>query len=234
MWTSYGNKKKKKPQDPAKQIEKLRKKDAEIQPVLINGKLGKTWWGNAWNKNLESYADYSNRIGRGRSYVKSGAVLDLKITSGEVQALVQGSRAKPYQIHITIAPLPEVKWNNIVSRCSNSIGSLEELVSGRFPRDFIELFVSKENGLFPSPKEINFSCSCPDWAYMCKHVAAALYGIGARFDNDPTLFFLLRNIEFSDLIKKSINEKMQSMLQNADRITDRVIKNADTVRIFGV
>ena len=237
MWNNYGYyeyKPKKTKSELATQIEKLRKKNPNIQPVIIEGKIANTWWAQAWNKNLESYADYSNRIGRGRSYVKGGYVIDLSIAPGKVQALVQGTRAKPYEITVEIDPLAPKKWDSIVKRCSHKIENLEKLASGSFPQEFIELFTNKGEGLFPSPKEIHFSCSCPDWAYMCKHVAAVLYGIGARFDNDPTLFFLLREIDFSELLKKSVDEKMKNMLKNAGNITERVMNDVNTYELFGV
>ncbi len=219
-----------------KQIEKLKKKDKGINPVIIKGKkIAETWWGIAWNKNLESYADFSNRISRGKSYVKNGFILDLKINSGEVTALVQGSGNKPYKITITMKPLSEEKWRNILNACSHKISGIEELVEGKFPKALEELFISKEKGLFPSPKEIKFNCSCPDWASMCKHVAAVLYGIGARFDEDPTLFFKLRSIDFEALLKKSVEEKMQSMLLNANKKSKRIIDDEiDISKLFEI
>jgi len=236
MWDyySYKPKKPRKPKNPADQVTKLRKKNPDIKPVVIDGKLARTWWAQAWNQNLESYADYSNRIGRGRSYVRSGAVLDLSITPGEVRALVQGSRAKPYDVTVIITPLQKQRWSEITQRCSRKIANLEDLASGKFPTELLELFTNKGDGLFPSPKEIKFGCSCPDWATMCKHVAAVLYGIGARFDEDPTLFFRLRDIEFSELLKKSIDEKMSNMLKNAGKATTRTLKNVNTLELFGV
>ena len=236
MWDYYGYKprKKTKPKNPADQIAKLRKKNPDIRPVVIDGKLAGTWWAQAWNRNLESYADYSNRIGRGRSYVRSGAVLDLAIMPGEVQALVQGSRAKPYNISVKIEPLQKQRWREITQRCSRKIANLEELASGKFPTELMKLFTNKGDGLFPSPKEIEFNCSCPDWASMCKHVAAVLYGIGARLDEDPTLFFRLRDIEFAELLKKSVEEKMNNMLKNAGKATTRTMTDVDTLDLFGV
>ena len=233
MWNYYGYKTGK-PKNPAETLEKLRKKNPDIKPIIIDGKLAKTWWGQAWNKNLEGYADYSNRIGRGRSYVRSGAVLDLSIAPGEVSALVQGSRAKPYDVIIRIKPLERKRWERITKQCSNKIGGLEQLASGKFPQEFMELFTTRGEGLFPSPKEIDFGCSCPDWASMCKHVAAVLYGIGARFDEDATLFFTLRDIEFSELLKKSVDEKMSSMLKNSEKKTSRTMMDVDTYELFGI
>jgi len=233
MWEYYSYKPRA-PKNPAAQLAKLRKKNPNIQPVIVDGKLARTWWAQAWNRNLESYADYSNRIGRGKSYVKSGAVLDLSIASGNVSALVQGSRTKPYDVNIRIDPLPKKKWSMITAQCSHKIANLQELASGKFPQELMELFTNRGDGLFPSPKEIHFDCSCPDWASMCKHVAAVLYGIGARFDEDPTLFFLLRDIEFTELLKKSVEEKMKSMLKNAGKTTTRTMKDINTYELFGV
>jgi uncharacterized Zn finger protein len=225
----------KKKGDAQKTIEKLRKKNPNISPVVIEGKkIAATWWGIAWNKNLESYADYSNRIERGRSYVKNGMVLDLQINTGTVSALVQGSHKKPYKIEITIAELSEEAWGKIISQCGNKISSMAELAEGKFPKEFEEVFLRQGSGLFPSPKEISLSCSCPDWADMCKHVAAVLYGIGARFDGDPLLFFKLRGIKFEELLKKSVEEKIESMLKNADKKSSRVIEDADISALFGL
>ena len=231
----YSYKKKAKPKDPVAQIQKLRKKNPDIQPVIIEGrKLARSWWAISWNKNLEGYADYSNRISRGRSYVIGGAVLDLAISPGVVSALVQGSRAAPYKITVQIDPLSKNNWDVITQKCSRRLANIEELVSGQFPLELMELFTERGMGLFPTPKEIHFGCSCPDWASMCKHVAAVLYGIGARFDQDPTLFFVLRDIDVSELIKKSVDEKMTNLLKNADSVTDRTITGINTYDLFGV
>lgn len=218
-----------------KSLEKLKKTNPDISPVIIEGRsIASKWWGKAWNKNLESYADYRNRIGRGRSYVKNGAVLDLKIKEGKVEAIVQGSRTKPYTVEIIIDKLNENKWKKLTEICNHRIDTMETLFSGKFPREFDEFFSDSKYGLFPSPKEIHFECNCPDSARMCKHVAAVLYGIGARLDEDPILFFKLRDIDFQELLKKSMEEKMQSMLKNADKKSERIIDDEDVFDLFGV
>jgi len=231
---SYFPPRAKKPADPTAKIEKLRRENPDIEPVVIEGKIAKTWWGSAWNKNLESYSDYANRLPRGRTYVRNGSVVDLKVHPGEVRALVAGSRSEPYRVRVSVDLMEQHKWVALVKHCSRRVGSLEELVAGKFPEELVALFSNRGDGLFPLPSEIHFSCSCPDDAVMCKHVAAVLYGIGARFDKDPTLLFLLRNINFSELIKKSVDDKISSMLANADVITDRVISDIDTLSLFGV
>lgn len=218
-----------------KSMEKLKKKNPDISPVIIEGKsIASKWWGKAWNKNLESYADYSNRIERGRSYVKNGAVLDLRIEEGRVEALVQGSRAKPYSVEITIDKLSKAKWKDMTEVCNRRIETMEALLLGEFPKEFDKFFSDSRYGLFPSPKEIHFNCSCPDSARLCKHVAAALYGVGARLDEDPILFFKLRDVDFQELLKKSMEDKMQSMLKNADKKSERVIDDKDVFDLFGV
>lgn len=218
-----------------KSLEKLKKTNPDISPVIIEGKsIASKWWGKAWNKNLESYADFSNRIGRGRSYVRNGAVLDLKIEEGRADALVQGSSSKPYKVVVTIDKLSKAKWKKMTEICNHKIDTMETLLAGKFPKEFEEAFSGSENGMFPSPKEIHFSCSCPDSAIMCKHVAAVLYGIGARLDANPVLFFKLRNIDFEKLLKKSMEEKMESMLKNADKKSERTIDDSDVFDLFGV
>ncbi|WP_341301794.1 SWIM zinc finger family protein [Lysinibacillus sp. FSL H8-0500] len=225
----------KKQQAAQKALEKLQKKQPDVRPIVITGnKIAKTWWGNAWNKNLEAYADFSNRITRGRSYVRNGFVLDLQIDTGHVNAIVAGSRRTPYEVQISITALAEDRWKAITEICGRSIAGIEQLAQGKFPKELETLFIQQGQGLFPTPDEIQFSCSCPDWANMCKHVAAVLYGIGARFDEDPTLFFKLRNIEIEALIKKSVEEKMENMLKNVGRKTHRVMDDAAITDLFGL
>jgi uncharacterized Zn finger protein len=240
MWGGYYGYKPYKPvsekkAEARKKLAKLQKKNPDVSPIIIEGrKIAVTWWGKAWNKNLESYADFVNRIGRGRSYVINGMVLDLQIGPGAVNAMVSGSRKTPYDVLIRIDKLSEKKWKTIVEQCSRRIAGISDLVEGKFPEDMAQIFLKQGSGLFPSPDEIHFGCSCPDLAEMCKHVAAALYGVGARLDRDPMLFFTLRGIDFSELLKKSVEEKIDSMLKNADRKSDRTIDDADIAGLFGL
>lgn len=218
-----------------RKIEKLRKKDKELAPVLIEGRtIATSWWGKAWNQNLESYADYANRISRGKRYVCNHAVLDLKITDGRADALVLGSSSKPYKVIVTIDSLDEKRWKQVVSLCNHRIDSMEQLTMGKFPKELKELFQEKKYGLFPSPKEIHFSCSCPDYAYMCKHVAAVLYGMGARLDQDPLLFFKLRGVDMNELIRRSVESRLESMLKQAGKKTRRAIPDKEMHDLFGI
>ena len=218
----------------AKKLAALKKKQ-DVSPVIIQGgAIARTWWGKAWNQNLERYADYSNRIERGRSYVRHGAVLDLRIDAGEIKSLVQGSRANPYVIAISIKKLSKNTWQRITSECAGMLESLPELLSGNFPKPLGEIFMQRDSGLFPAPKEIAFECSCPDWADMCKHVAATLYGVGARLDQDPALFFTLRGVDTGDLVSRTVATKAESLLEKAARKSSRVMAESDLSRVFGI
>ena len=192
-----------------------------------------SWWGQAWCRNLEQYADYETRLDRGKRYVKAGTVIDLQIKKGRIEARVQGSRKTPYKVEIRISPLSQESCDTIIEKCGKRIENMESLIKGEFPADLQELFTAKD-GLFPSPKEISFGCSCPDWAIMCKHVAAVMYGIGVRFDENPFFFLELRGIDVDRFINVALESKVESMLGNADNITERVIADADLTALFGV
>ncbi len=218
-----------------KKLKQLKKKRPGIEPVILAGStLARTWWGKSWNRNLERYADYSNRIDRGKSYVRHGAVLDLKITGGRVTALVQGTRAKPYEVLINIAPVKKANWDQIRKQCQGELRSLPDLVAGKFPKELGEIFLAEGKGLFPTPKEISFDCSCPDWASMCKHVAATLYGVGARLDEDPLLFFTLRQADTEELVARAVREKTGDLLARARKKSSRVLGDADLSGLFGI
>ena len=172
--------------------------------------------------------------GRGKSYVRHGAVLDLKIKGGRVTALVQGTRAKPYEVIINIAPVKKANWEQIRKQCQGELRSLTDLVAGRFPKELGAIFLTEGKGLFPTPKEISFDCSCPDWASMCKHVAATLYGVGARLDEDPLLFFNLRQADTEELVARAVQEKTGDLLARASKKSSRVLGDADLSGLFGI
>lgn len=182
-----------------RKMDSLRKKGVDIQPVEIEGrKIARTFWGEAWCDHLESFSDYENRLPRGRTYVRNGSVCHLEINKGEVLAKVAGSEL--YNLHIRIKTLPAKKWTAIRERCAGQVGSLLELLQGKLSNHVMDVVTDRKDGLFPLPKEISLDCDCPDWAVMCKHVAAVLYGVGARLDRQPELLFKLRGVDHEDLI----------------------------------
>ena len=186
--------------DAQRLTKRLAKTGRQRAPVAIDGRtIARSFWGKAWCDNLESYRDYEYRLPRGRSYLRSGAVLDLKVEPGRITAVVAGSRPKPYDVEIKIKSLPPAHWSEIKAQCAGHIGSLIELLEGRLPERVMQIITHREQGLFPKPAQIEMSCSCPDWATMCKHVAAAMYGVGARFDSQPELIFTLRKVDHGEL-----------------------------------
>ena len=209
-------------------------KEEKMEPVVIKGRnIANNWWGKAWCENLESYADYSSRLDRGKRYVKLGTVLDLKISKGKVSARVQGSRKAPYKIEIRISPLSEERCQYIIDKCGGRISDMERLVGGDIPQELKNILIGSE-GLFPSPREISFGCSCPDWALMCKHVAAVLYGIGARFDENPLLFFTLRGIDVERFVKVTLESAVEKMLKNKNAKSSRIILGTRVNELFGI
>ncbi len=182
-----------------KKMEKLRKQGHDIKPVQIGGrKITHTFWGQAWCDHLESFSDYDNRLPRGRTYVRNGSVCHLDIERGWISAMVCGSEI--YTVEIAVKTLPRKKWKEVKNRCAGQVGSLLELLQGRLSKNVMSVVTDRSMGLFPLPGEISLKCSCPDWAVMCKHVAAALYGVGARLDEAPELLFLLRGVDHQELI----------------------------------
>jgi uncharacterized Zn finger protein len=180
-------------------VAKIQRKGQMLSPVVASrGAIANSFWGKAWCQNLERYSDYSNRLPRGRTYLRNGSVIDLKIGPGEVTAQVMGSSL--YRITVSIREVAVAHWQAIARDCARSIDTLVELLQGQLSTSVMERITRPGTGLFPSPKEIAFSCSCPDSAAMCKHVAATLYGIGARLDVEPDLLFGLRKVDAKELI----------------------------------
>ena len=211
-------------------IAALRKKGRSLAPVKIEGrKIATTFWGQSWCTNLERYSDYASRLPRGRSYVRNGLVIDLQIAKGKVRAVVSGSEL--YDVEITITPVTGKRWKNICRECSGTIDSLVELLQGRLAKGVMDRVCREGDGLFPQPSEIKLSCSCPDWADMCKHVAGALYGIGTRLDSEPRLLFELRGVDESELVAGAdqVGGRLKSAPRNA-----KVLADDDVAALFGL
>ena len=213
----------------AKKLAKLRKSGRVISPVETEGrKIARTFWGESWCQNLEAYSDYSNRLPRGRTYVRNGSVLDLQIEAGRVRALVNGTSF--YDVDIEIKRLAAKRWKGIKSQCAGKIDSMVELLQGSISKGVMEIVTRKGEGLFPAPREISLSCSCPDWATMCKHVAAALYGVGARIDQQPEMLFTLRGVEPAEMIAAAVTD-FPTRRKNGG---GRILESDDMASVFGI
>ena len=209
-----------------REMNKLRKKGRDIQPVDIVGRtIARSFWGKRWCDHLESFSDYANRLPRGRTYVRNGSVCHLEIHQGRIGAIVSGS--EPYDVTIRISKLKAAIWKSIKARCSGQIGSMLELLHGRLSQQVMGVVTDRNHGLFPKPSEIQFNCSCPDWAAMCKHVASVLYGVGSRLDDRPESLFLLRGVDTAELIATE-------MTLPGDAATDDALADDALAGIFGI
>ena len=228
MWPPYVPVAKRR-ENATKELARMQKKGMQVQPVQISGrKIADSFWGKGWCDHMDSFSDYANRLPRGRTYVRNGSVCHLDIQPGKIEALVSGSDL--YTITISIAPLTRKKWDEVKSACAGKIGSLIDLLRGKLAGGVMEVVAHRQNGLFPLPGEMSFKCSCPDWAGMCKHVAAVLYGVGARLDHAPEKLFLLRGVNHEELI-----DVTAAVQQAADAPTSRRrIATTGLADVFGV
>lgn len=215
----------------ARELAKLRKtkKGRAAAPVVVGRGIANTFWGQAWCRNLERYSDFENRLPRGRSYVRNGSVLDLHVAGGQVEAAVMGSRL--YHVDVRISALAATRWRALRRDCAGAIDSLVELLQGRLSRAVMARVCEPGTGLFPESKEIQFTCSCPDWAAMCKHVAAVLYGIGARLDEQPELLFVLRGVDHTELVSVAGRGLSKA---GGTPTPDRVLADDNLAELFGL
>ena len=211
-----------------REMDKLRKKGKNIQPVTLDGRtIARSFWGKGWCDHLESFSDYANRLPRGRTYVRNGSVCHLDIRPGRIEAIVSGSEL--YNIVIRIKELKAATWASIKNTCAGHIGSMLELLQGKLSDQVMAIVTDRHHGLFPQPGEMTLDCSCPDWAGMCKHVAAVLYGVGSRLDSQPDLLFLLRDVDAQELIAAEM------ALPDADAgVTGDALADDQLGAIFGI
>ncbi|MCJ8500262.1 helix-turn-helix domain-containing protein [Desulfatitalea alkaliphila] len=211
-----------------RRMTKLQKQGKTIQPVEIDGRtIARTFWGKGWCDHLESFSDYANRLPRGRTYARNGSICHLEILPGRIEAMVSGSEL--YEVTIAIEPLKAKLWKAIRQQCAGRIGSLLELLRGRFSDQVMAVVTHRTTGLFPQPGEIRLQCSCPDWAVMCKHVAAVLYGVGNRLDDQPELLFCLRGVNAGELIATPVALPTETTDTAADTLADDALAD-----IFGI
>jgi uncharacterized Zn finger protein len=229
-WPEYVPVHKRRAQAEARAAKQAKRAGREPEPVHILGRgIATTFWGQSWCKNLESYSDISNRLPRGKTYARNGSVVDLVVTRGRVEAVVAGSMV--YDIAFAISPIAPEKWRAIKRDCATSIGSLIDLLSGRLADDVMKRLVKPGEGMFPSPREINVKCSCPDGARICKHIAAVFYGIGHRLDSKPDLLFLLRGVDQTDLVAAATKESVSRAVRG---MSAHALADDDLSEIFGI
>lgn len=173
---------------------------AGIKAKSQRGKIGESWWADKWIKALEPLLD-PGRLSRGRSYARSGQVLNLDIDPGVVTSRVQGSRATPYRVQISVKMLTAAEWSKVIDALAEQAIFAAKLLAGEMPKEVETAFWAAHVSLFPTARsDLQTSCSCPDYANPCKHVAAVYYLLGERFDEDPFLIFHLRGKDKEQLL----------------------------------
>jgi uncharacterized Zn finger protein len=216
----------------ARALAKLTKHNGrKPEPIIVTnrrGRIATTFWGQAWCDNLERYADFANRLPRGRTYVRNGSVVDLAVGKGKVEARVAGSEL--YTVTVRMAPMAKARWRRLVARCTGKIGSLVGLLRGELSADVMAVLADQKEGLFPAPREMTLDCSCPDWAGVCKHVAAVLYGVGVRLDASPALFFTLRQVDETELLSSATS----GALSRTHRSAGKQIAPDKLAAVFGI
>jgi uncharacterized Zn finger protein len=215
----------------AREASKLSKKSQNLRPIHIKSRgIATSFWGLAWCKNLEIYADWANRMPRGRTYARNGSIVDLQIESGKITALVSGSSL--YKIKISIEPLNKQRWQAIRSDCAQRVSSLLDLMRGKLPDDVLARLSDPKQGMFPSPNELKLQCSCPDYATMCKHIAATLYGVGHLLDSEPGLFFKMRGVDQTELVTDAMTTQTVDDAMGLNQQSDLADENLSA--IFGI
>ncbi len=211
-----------------KVIESLKKKGIDAQPVLpFKGRIASSFWGKCWCDCMESYADYENRLDRGKSYLRHGTVCHLVIDRGKVNAVVSGS--SPYNVSVVIDEIEQSRINKLEKLVKGKVSSQLDLLLGKFPKEIQEVIGAPYTGIIPFPKEIKFTCSCPDIASMCKHVAAVLYAIGRRIDSEPGLLFTLRGLPPDVLCSMAADVNLE-----ADGGEEALTENMDLGNLLGI
>lgn len=210
-----------------REVRRLRKGGKAVEPVEVDGRaIARSFWGKSWCEHLESFSDFANRLPRGRTYVRNGSVCHLSIVPGRVEAIVSGNAL--YEVEVRIAELPSRRWKSLERRCAGQVGSVLELLQGRLSEHVMAVVTDRDAGLFPSPREIELECSCPDYARLCKHLAAVLYGIGHRLDSRPELLFTLRGVDAQDLIATEVR------LPAAPAASGETLSDDELGDIFGI
>jgi uncharacterized Zn finger protein len=165
-----------------------------IRAQSQRGGFGTSWWAKRWTAVLDAF-NLGARLSRGRSYARSGQVLSIDVSEGKIQAKVQGSRPKPYEVKIQVQELPKAAWAKVAAAAAAQAIFASKLLAGEMPHEMEEIFRAAGVSLFPErSKDLTTDCSCPDWSNPCKHIAAVYYLLGEEFDRDPFLIFRMRGM----------------------------------------
>jgi uncharacterized Zn finger protein len=210
---------------------KLGDEGVRLTPVKSAKKsISSSFWGQAWNRNLNHYSMFANQLAPGRTFLRNGAVIDLCVEKGTIRGLVAAQSL--CEVAVKARPVDTARWARLVERCSGSVRSLTDLMSGKLPEETLAAITDESAGLFPEPEEITFSCSCPDWTDVCVHVAAVLYGFSLRLDEEPALLFTLRSTDPADLISSATDKFVSDVAAVSDPMVESDMHQLED--LFGI
>ncbi len=172
-----------------------------LNPVVSRSrKLATRFWGSAWMRHLAVCESGGLCLAPGRTLLRHGCVLDIRVAPGLVSAKV--SAEELYEIELRLAPPDEERVEALATLCAGKIDSLLSLLEGRVDEALLQQLCDPDNGLLPDARDWHISCSCPDWSDPCPHAAAAMYALGVLLDSQPELLFTLRSIDSASLLRK--------------------------------
>lgn len=214
----------------ARAAAKLNAKGEALTPLVVEGRtFGRTFWGRAWCDHIEGLSDFASRLPKGKTYARNGSVINLKVSAGRIDALVMGSEL--YTVKVTVKLLEAATWAGIQRRSAGQIESLVELLQGKMSDAVMRVVTDPAGGLFPTAADMTMRCSCPDPARLCKHLAAVLYGVGVRLDDQPELLFRLRGVDQADLIAAAVTGGVNVADDGATRNT---LGDHELADVFGI
>lgn len=183
----------------AERLRELQSNGAELCPVVNKSrKLATNYWGAAWMRHLARCEAGGLNLAPGRSLLRHGSVLDLRLSQGKIAALVSADEL--YEVELSITPLDDERLEHLKKACYGNIASCVALLEGKVDADVLNMLCADETGVLPEPADWHMYCSCTDWSEPCAHAAAAVYAAGCLIDAEPGLLFTLRGIDVSALL----------------------------------
>lgn len=175
-----------------------------VREIRFTNEVARSFWGRTWCANLEDRGASRHKLARGRTYVRCGAVVNLRILEGRAFARVIGTGL--YTVAVRVEPVSPRRRTAIRDRCARRVDSVAALLRPDPPAAVREIVAHRETGLFPAPAEMTVRCDCYPGRGICVHEAAAMYGIGARLDRSPEDLFRLRGFDPDALTERAVEE----------------------------
>jgi uncharacterized Zn finger protein len=189
------------------------------------------WMQNRWDEALQSCFGQNVRISRGKSYMRQGAVRNLRVSENTVYAEVQGNQKTPYRVSFQLKCWPPSQRHRVLQEIQRNPSLFRALLNHQFPYELASEFQASNVSLFPaSASDIYGDCTCPDWGDPCKHMAAVYYAFGARLVEHPLYLLALRGLDEDTIIRHLRDSDDLNLLKPYDALlhsADAPIKTPD-------